>query len=269
MGARSWHLLQGEPGAGLADLSSSSAPALQPIPAAVLTHPALVAARSRARRMRSTRRRARRPGVVVVPGTWGRLEDWYKPGSGWASYMAGLGCEIETFGGRPFEWSTGLDGIQFWRRLFGRVSARDHWSWQAGGAALFAWLVPPAAPAKRIAPRDVRIVCHSHGLQVVLYAAAAGLRIDRLLSVTGPVREDMAAIAAAARPNIREWRHVHSDGSDRFQWLGAIGDGVLGITRAHPLADVNQALPAAGHSGVFRDPSWFDRVGPGWAAFLR
>jgi hypothetical protein len=202
--------------------------------------------------------------VIVVPGTWGREQDWYRPWSPWARYLVSLGVEVFEPNGRPFLWSTDAGGWQGWRRWFGRTSTRDHWDWMAGGDALFNLIVPPLAPERRIPPAETRVISHSHGLQVVLYACAYGLKIDTLIDIAGPVRADMRPILDAARPNIRQWLHVHSDGSDKMQWLGELGDGTLGIVRGVTLPGVvNHALPKAGHSGVLRDPVWFPRFWPG------
>jgi hypothetical protein len=185
--------------------------------------------------------------TILVAGTDAWAETvagrWYCPGSPYAAFLQAHAVE-PVFGGdaaapQPFIWSTDLDGLPF---------RRKHVQWSAGGAAL--------AYFARTTP--IAIVAHSHGLQVVLYACARyGLRIDRLISVSSPVRNDMAAVAAAARPNIGRWLHLHSDGSDRWQWFGELFDGHFGVVRAHPLADKNDAVPGVGHTGVLEDAANF------------
>jgi hypothetical protein len=207
--------------------------------------------------------------VIPVPGTWGRTQDWYRPCSAWGLYLDTLGIEVYEPDGRPFLWSTDAGGWQVWRRWGLGHRTGDHWDWQAGGESLFRLIVPPLAPDRRIPPAETVLVSHSHGLQVVLYACAAGLQVDRLIDISGPVRADMRPVMEAALPNIGQWLHVHSDRSDRMQWLGEMGDGALDITRAHPAANMNRALPAAGHSGVLRDPTWMRRCWPEWADWLR
>lgn len=108
------------------------------------------------------------------------------------------------------------------------------------------------------------LIAHSHGLQVVLFAAAMGCKIRRLVSIGSPVRHDLAAVALKARENIGEWTHVYSDHGDRLQWLGTIGDGVLGITRAHPQAHRNISIPGVAHSRLLNEEStfhWWDDAG--------
>ena len=199
--------------------------------------------------------------LIVVPGTWGREQTWYRPAAALGRVLAGHDVQVYEPSGRPFLWSTDAGGWQMWRRWGWGARDRDHWDWMAGGEALYDRIVPALAPERRIPPAETVVLSHSHGLQVVLYAAAAGLRIDRLIDVAGPVRADLRAVTAQARPHIRQWLHVHSDRSDRMQWLGELGDGALGVVRAHPRADLNWALPQAGHSAVLHEP---DRYADWW-----
>lgn len=192
--------------------------------------------------------------AIVVPGTWSRDAGWHQPGAAWPAFMETQGVTLyRGADGRGPAWSGDMNGRP-WRRWIGR---EDHGDWITGGIALYAWVVPPIAPHCRIAPEDTRIICHSHGLQVVLYACQLGLRVRSLVSIGSPVRADMRAVSVAARRNIGAWLHLHSDWSDRWQWLGAVGDGALGIQRRHPLADLNRALPGVGHSRILTDPKAF------------
>lgn len=191
--------------------------------------------------------------LVCVPGTWAlsksgtpQSQAWWRPGSAFWEYMTALGVEM-VGAERPFVWSTDLGGV------FG---GRDKNDWRAGGASLYAYIVPPLCPERRIPPAETAVVAHSHGGQVALLAAAAGLKIHTLLTIATPVRRDMRAGIAAARPNITHWEHIHSDRSDRMQWVGALFDGRLGIYRAFPEADVNVRLADAGHSRVLHDPAY-------------
>jgi hypothetical protein len=99
---------------------------------------------------------------------------------------------------------------------------------------------------------------------VVLYACADhDLKVGTLISVGSPVRKDMMCVAKRARGNIGTWIHVHSDGSDRWQWFGELFDGHFGIVREHPLADRNDSVPGVGHGNLLRQPQhfhyWVDR----------
>lgn len=173
--------------------------------------------------------------------------DWTEANSHLASFLEGQGLVNLAKRVQPaFDWTTNLD-----------TSAKDDYNWRTGGLNLFEYDVPPFAPERCWPPPSTVIVSHSHGLQVVLHAAALGLKIDRFLDFMGPVRSDMMDVARRARPNIRRWIHVHSDHTDRWQWLGELGDKHFGIVRAHPLADQNISLPGVGHSKMLYDPTYF------------
>lgn len=200
-------------------------------------------------------------GYVAVPGTWqNRAPDpWTLYTSPISRYLAAWAKNLGGTATMPYGWTTGLD-----------FERGHHDDWIAGGEALFYYLVPPLRPADAWPPAETVVVTHSHGLQVALYAASYGLKIDRLIDIAGPVRADMMDVAKLARPNIRRWLHVHSDCSDKWQWLGEMFDGHLGIVREHPLADINDGVPHVGHAGVLRDSGdfhfWPDR---GWTTFLQ
>lgn len=190
--------------------------------------------------------------VILVPGThaWdGVKEDWYSPGSLFVEYLRSIGYEpIDP----PFIWDTEVGGIGFGDVLRG---------WRANGINLLRFVVPPRCPDRRILPSETIVISHSHGLQVVLWAAARGLLIDTFVDVAGPVREDMMPAARDARPNIRRWVHIHAGRKDKWQWLGAMFDGNFGIVRQHPLADRNVREPQADHGDVLRTPRFFHHVG--------
>ncbi len=211
---------------------------------------------------------------VPVPGTWAfratpSADDWYHPSSALSIYFTDRAL-FQIGSSRPFEWTTDPNGWRPWRRWFG-VGDSDHRDWLVAGRNLYAWLRPPVTDSDDyVKLADRNIIAHSHALQVALYACASGLKINKLISLAGPVRDDMRAIAAAARPNIGRWIHVHSDKSDRTQWLGEWGDGVLRIVRAHPLADMNIAIPRVGHSDMLHKTDafhWWEEAG--LVAFLR
>lgn len=187
--------------------------------------------------------------VTAVQGTWGWEGGWWEDGSRLWAYLAPFGIRPARVGDLPFVWSTDLGGTwQFWRRWFG---GEPRWSdWEAGGYALAYFL--------RHAPESERVVLsHSHGGQVALHAAALGARIDRLITVSTPVRADMAGTVAKARPHIGEWWHVCDLEHDRTAWWGAFGDGHVGNKREFRDADHNIRIAGIGHSGLLEDPKLF------------
>lgn len=203
---------------------------------------------------------SRRPCVTLVPGThaWSPKQlagQWYHEGSLFRQRLAtaGLDCFV-------FPWSTGVDGLLPWRKLH---------LWHATGIHLLERIIPYHAPDRRCPPYETHLITHSHGLQPALVAAHEGLYIHTLIDICGPVRDDVIAeYGDKARKNIGHWLHVHSDRSDTMQWLGGIGDGAFGITRPHPLADMNHCIPHAGHSAVLNEEPWLDAWSP-WLDLIR
>lgn len=199
--------------------------------------------------------------AVLVAGThsWRNDDrvDWYCPGSPFARLLESYGiAPLFTCAEKPlpFVWSTDVSGFGF--------GDEDLSGWAAAGVNLFWYCVPPMCPEKRIPGKDLILVGHSHGLQPCLFAAADGLKVAHLISVGSPIRKDMLPVAAKARPNISRWTHIHSDGSDKWQWFGSLFDGRLGIYREHPLADENIKIPKVGHSEILRKPDLFFHWAP-------
>jgi len=196
--------------------------------------------------------------VLLVHGTWSadfKRSDapmWWEPGSAFAQMLATHGLDATAF--ESFRWSGDLTGLA---RLFPwnwlrKPQSRD---WHAAAQALRYLLEPKGCPTP-FASRN--LICHSHGGQVPLIAAAHGLKIRRLVTVATPVRADMVDTIAKARPNIERWLHVYDPTlKDRMQVLGELGDGRLGWKRHFPAADVNVSVAGSGHSGVLCEPEWF------------
>lgn len=185
-------------------------------------------------------------------------EQWSNPESALSKFLERQGLmNIAHSAMLPFDWSDDLD-------------LSDGEDWPAGGRSFFYYVVPPLRPEYAWPANETVAITHSHGLQVALWAAKYGLKIDRLLDIAGPVRKDMMPIAQEARPNIRRWMHVHSNASDYTQWLGEMFDGHFGIVRKHPLADENVEIKNVGHGGLMREPKdfpmWLTR---GLVAFLK
>lgn len=172
--------------------------------------------------------------------------NWHQWPSPWLQFMEARGF-VPYNRDEPFEWDTDLGGLFGRRKLAG---------WHAWGLSLRHYLLGPQhfSPPCGV---DTRIVAHSHAAQLVAYAAQAGLRIERLVTIGSPVRRDMEPVWANARKNIGRWTHVYSDWTDRWQLLGQAFDGTFGIAREMPLADDNVRLPGVGHSGLLTRPEHF------------
>lgn len=183
---------------------------------------------------------------LAVAGTHGFSphvdgDQWWQRGSAFQRFMREQAF-VQVKPDDPFVWCTALDGL---------LGQNTHWI--AAGLALRWYL-------RDIPIADRNVICHSHGLQVVLFACAHqdGPEINALISVCSPVREDMESVAREARPRIRHWLHVHSEREfDRWQAAGELLDGHIGIVRQHPLADVNDGVPNADHTRLLDDPAMF------------
>ncbi|MGH9350242.1 MAG: hypothetical protein ACRD26_23560 [Vicinamibacterales bacterium] len=194
--------------------------------------------------------------VILVPGThsWRgeASQDWFSPTSAFVGYLGGVGFTLlDTV--HPYTWDTGLGGVGF--------GDDDLIGWQAAGINLLHYVVPPRCKPMQVPGGLTILITHSHGLQPVLFAAAAGLKVDLCIDVAGPVRQDMMPTAERARQNIRRWVHVHAGKRDWWQVWGALFDGRWGIVREHRLADLNIPVPAADHGDVLRNPAYFPVIG--------
>ena len=192
-----------------------------------------------------------------VHGTWGfdgvpTPDEWTHPLSALSQFLRTQGLAARP----PFYWSGGLDGL-FWPWM--RTSERKHLTWMTAGIAL-------AERLRSLPLRDRTVFAHSHGGNVALYAAAQGVYIPVLITFMMPIREDMLEIVKKARPCLSTWIHVHSDTSDRVQWMGELLDHHLGIVRGaiwkvkgHVVeaADRNMQIPKVGHSALLTDPAKF------------
>lgn len=210
--------------------------------------------------------------VMLIPGTWAWSDDrqveWWHPSSGFAAFCKQQGFTL-IGQDQPWSWSTDLNGVI---TLFKNRKFTD---WMTGGQSLADYLRPPMLAPDQIDQyvplKDRNLICHSHGLQPVLFACADyGLKINNLVSVGSPVRKDMFDTAHRARPNIAYWEHIYSDKTDYMQWLGELFDGHLGVVRQHPLANINCRVPQVGHSKVIYDPTQFHLwIDNGWFDILK
>lgn len=199
--------------------------------------------------------------VLLVQGThgWGRTTaiQWWESCSPFCAFLQAN--DFAVLGGdRPYLWDTDLDGIGW----LGKRPAKKHINWQAAAWSAYNYLVPALVRDGFITDNYVpiaarNVIGHSHAMQVMAYACSFGLKINRLVTIGSPVREDMMDVYKAAKPNIGRWLHVHSDGSDRIQWFGELLDGHLGIVREQPYADENKLVAKVSHSKLLNDEKSF------------
>jgi pimeloyl-ACP methyl ester carboxylesterase len=202
---------------------------------------------------------------VLVAGTWGDKDVWWRPGS---PVMSALLNRLGWVPLRddPFVWSMDLDGT-WWSRVTGRLM-RD---WIAAAYALCYYCgyhpdpsIDPDARARAKAwkpgakyigqPERPVLIAHSHGGQVALLATGVlGLPVSGLVTVSTPVRQDVLSWARPSTP--RPWLHLYDPKRDWWQRLGALGDWRIGLSREMPIELArNVQVPGYGHSGLLERP---------------
>lgn len=182
--------------------------------------------------------------LVLVHGTWGRADPWHLAGSELRGEAEAHGLAVH-----DFLWSGILGGV-IMPGIWPPEDPHERWStprlapWLEAGEklGLFCRLRGLERP---------HVLSHSHGLQVVAYAAAKGQAFDTWISVAGPVRRDMQRVRRAARPNVRRWIQFVDPLDDQVIREGELFDGELDCrTYAIPEADGTVLTPASGHSGI-------------------
>ena len=195
---------------------------------------------------------------VPIAGTWAFRDGWCTDAlSPFQRFLSARGFEaIRHLDGRPFRWSTDLDGVRVWAR---------HSQWEAGADALY-------YASESLPYEDRNYLAHSHGGQLVALLAAQGFRIRSLTTIGTPYRDDIPW--AEAERHIAFHQHIYDDSFDLMGWLGGWFDG------GRPsLSDRSfQAVPAVmkrpttdiDHSRVLREenyiPMWESRA---WLQAIR
>lgn len=173
--------------------------------------------------------------VVLIPGTWANSERnaaqdfWWRPGSPFCRAMQDHGLHPLSFA-----WDTRLDGV-----------LGDNDEWQKAAMILY-------RQTKDLQP--LTAIAHSHGGNVAIVAAAAGLKIRKLVTLATPVRADVPY--EAARRYIGHWSHIYGGKRDWVQLAGSLFDGHFGLRRRMKLADANVKLPECGHNDVHQVDVW-------------
>ncbi len=184
--------------------------------------------------------------VILLAGTWangrGAPQDaWWKPGSAFAEEGKRHGLEYPD-DADPFVWCTGLDGVDIFH---------EHW---LSAAHSLIWY----CQAKQLT--SVNIIAHSHGGQVAAIASGLGLKIETLITVATPVRQDVVF----HRASIRRFVHIYGGVRDYVQILGGLSlTGLeqlkLDLTRFQrdmPNADRNICKRECGHSDLHEAALW-------------
>lgn len=211
---------------------------------------------------------------ITVPGTWSwpkdwnvvAPEEWWRFGSDHNKFLTEQGFSLY----RPdtsFIWNSEVDGERFFERFEKEPNSgyKDHHAWISGAIAL-AFFVQGGVEAK-----DTNIICHSHGLQVVLYACYRfNLKINNLLSVCSPIRHDMVDVTEAAIKNIKFWVQVQDTEEDEWQRRGRFGDGAIQIHRPRSKANVEVNIDGIDHSKILYDKNYYHHwIDEGLIDYLR
>lgn len=197
--------------------------------------------------------------LVLVHGTHGRSQPWH-----WAGSPLPMELGLRGFIVFDFLWSGILAGVPTTLPGDPRESITG-----ADQGALLPWL--DAGEKLRLYCQAnglecPSVICHSHGLQVVTYAAARGQRFSTVLSLSGPVRRDLQRARRAASGRITRWVQVTDPtGKDRTILEGEAFDGHVGWHLELPEATYNLSAPGQGHSGLTMDVGAWEPLGL-WAA---
>ncbi len=192
--------------------------------------------------------------LLLVHGTYGRSAPWHRPGSP-------LWRALEERGFTPiqFLWSGLCGGVP--GPVIVPPSTDDLKGtlrlWQSEGEKL-------ALFCQRLGLARPHAITHSHGWNVLACAASgcgnfvSAQDFETVLSLSGPVREDMALIRQLARVHIKRLVQVTDPtGGDTTILEGEAFDGHVGWTLELPEADANLHAPHQGHSGLTTDiNSW-------------
>lgn len=199
---------------------------------------------------------ARATRYIPIAGTGAYADPWYcDDRSPWARMMTGAGfAPVRAVDGRPFRWSTDIDGLKFWAR---------HSQWEAGADALVYF-------CEYLPYEDRNVIAHSHGGQVALLAASSGFEFRTLTTVGTPVRNDVPAALAAG--HIGFWQHIYDKDFDKTGWMGGWFDGRWSSDRTFKDIEAVHRLPLGGisHSKVLREERHVEKwLTEGWAENIR
>ncbi len=180
-------------------------------------------ARRRRRRRRRGRPRVINEITIIIHGTWASDGDWWQPGGNFFEYVKTDLGRSDLYGGADrFRWSG---------------KNRDSKRRQAA-AELDRWL--RSHPA-----REVNVFGHSHGANVAMLATHKGIKMDRLIMMSPPVRSDYFA----------NWSNVNAAYNIQAKW-----DPVVAIARGGQWFELPQVkekkLRVSGHSESHEPDVW-------------
>ncbi len=188
--------------------------------------------------------------VILAQGTWGDDDSWWRPRHAGSFAQAVLSAGHKLLNGRPFNPHLALGGIG--------LGNGDLRIWRGAGNHLYDRLDPPLCPACK--PDNLVVIGHSHARQAIKFACQAGLTVDVVILVSGPIRKDVDRETPLARGRIGKLVCLHGGRGDYMQRLGGLFDLRLNWDRKDPQADINEGFDDANHSSLLTDPAQFHRV---------
>lgn len=195
---------------------------------------------------------------IPIGGTWSWTEDlnslqWHMRGSEFTRHMASENLILHAR--TPFEWDAEVDGLFY---------QRQHAVWKSAAKHL-------QCHVERVPLEERNMIAHSHGGQVLFYAAANGVRFNNVITVGTPVRVDMEPIILKAIGNFSYWHHICDSKTDMTAILGTLWDGRFRIKHTFDLADSSSDVKGIGHSRILNDPTDMKRWDwdqSGWSSIL-
>ena len=183
-----------------------------------------------------------RTRVILVAGTWGlkREQAWWRPTSDFAEALRRRGAFVPA---RSFVWTTDLEGVNAQRR---------HRTWAVAGENLWTYVKNYSAPRDKVV-----VIAHSHGGQVLAYAARFGARFHTAITLATPIRRDMQDEYERLTAHVGRWVHIYHDG-DWTQRLGSWSglDALRGTRRYVPITAVENRHIPGDHSDLLTEAEW-------------
>jgi hypothetical protein len=194
--------------------------------------------------------------LVLVHGTWSRAAPWHQRESDVT--LEAQACGLAVY---EFVWSGILGGV----RPLVKPLLDDGDPAEAKNGAdtpeLLLWLDAGEKLALFCQAHGLErphVLSHSHGLQVVTYAAVKGQRFATAVSVSGPVRDDMRRARWIAKEGITRWVQFFDPINDATIREGEAFDGHPGFA-GKLLEGESIETPGSGHSGLVLDPGLRER----------
>ena len=200
------------------------------------------------------------PQVTLIYGThsWEKpgKTDWWQKNSPLVKFLSERGVTLYQ-PEYPVKWSGDLEGTFF-------AKGPD---WVSGAAYVSCYFDHFFG---KVPLEERNIIAHSHGGQVLAWAAYTGVKFNNVMTFGTPVRKDMEMQYASLRMMCKNWLHVCDSKSDLMAVWGTLFDGRFKVVHENPYATKNCNLPGKiRHSDALVSPDHFHYwESEGWLDFL-